>query len=255
MLGMKRIRGTEPEHTSPTGEDVNRKIVKKASKNVDKVAAKKGTGVSDRVLCLKRGPTKFVEAIKSLNEEQQKAVEDMGFGSLLHFNLTFIPAKLAYEILDNFDIDTCGVKFRRGILHIGDDDVHATLGLPNGHLKFERNGHQKLDKFINEIAESCNRARKNMGPDMFMEKMLSDVEGGEMFRKIFLILFDTILINPSGDGYLTTQIEEVIDDIDNVKDYNWCGYVIDSLLHAHKVWAKDKSKPFTGPVSFLVVSN
>ena len=115
---------------------------KKVAKNVVEVAANQAAGVSKRVLCLKRGPTKFVEEIKSLNEEQRKAVEDMGFGSLFHFNLTFIPARLAYEILDNFDQDTCGLKFKRGILHIGHDDVRATLGLPNGHLNFERNGHQ-----------------------------------------------------------------------------------------------------------------
>ncbi|XP_042016873.1 uncharacterized protein LOC121764913 isoform X1 [Salvia splendens] len=91
-----------------------------------------------------------------------------------------------------------------------------------------------------------------MGVKMLTYMMLSDIYGGEKFRKIFLILVDTILINPSGDGYLHTQIEEVIHDIDNVKEYNWCGYVIDSLLDAHKTWARNKDKPFTGSISFLV---
>lgn len=207
-----------------------------------------------RVLCLKRGPKKFVEAIDLLNDDQRDAVEDMGFGSLLHFNLSYIPAKLAFEILDHFDQDTCGVVYQRGILHIGHDDVRATLGLPNGDLKLADNGHQKTNHFINEIAESCGRKRSTLGAEMLISMMLSDIYGGEKFRKIFLILVDTILINPSGDGYLHTQIEEVIHDIDNVKEYNWCGYVIDSLLKAHKHWAPNKDKPFTGPVSFLVVS-
>ena len=67
-------------------------------------------------------------------------------------------------------------------------------------------------------------------------------------------MVDTILINPKGDGYLHTQIEGVIHDIDNVKEYNWCGYVIDSLLKAYNTWAQNKDTPFTGPISFLVVS-
>ncbi|KAG6433375.1 hypothetical protein SASPL_104986 [Salvia splendens] len=127
-----------------------------------------------RVLCLKRGPRKFVEAIESRNDDQRDAVEDMGY------------------------------------------------------MRLEDNGRQKTNKFINEIAESVGRMRSKMGAKMLTDMMLSDIYEGEKFRKIFLILVDTILINPSGDGYLHTQIEEVIHDIDNVKEYNWCGIVLRS---------------------------
>ncbi|KAG6421465.1 hypothetical protein SASPL_118018 [Salvia splendens] len=249
----KRMRETECSLPSGVqGNDARKEQgkAKKVARNNAKGDASRPS--AQRVLCLKRGPRKFVEAIESLNVDQRDAVENMGFGSLLHFKLNYIPAKLAFEILDHFDQDTCGVVYQRGILHIGHDDVRATLGLPNGSVRLEDNGHQRKNKFINELAESVGRKRSNMGAQILTDMMLSDICGGEKFRKIFLILVDTILINPSGDGYLHTQIEDVIHDIDNVREYNWCGYVIDCLLDAHKTWARNKDKPFTGPISFLV---
>ncbi|KAG6436777.1 hypothetical protein SASPL_101679 [Salvia splendens] len=204
--GTKRMRETESALPSGVQTDKDKDKRKQIAKKVAESANVQG------------------KAIESLNDDQRDVVEDMGFGSLLHFNLTYIPAKLAFEILDHFYQDTCGVVYQRGILHIGHDDVRATLGLPNGGLRLEDNGHQKTNKFINEIAESVGRKRSNMGAKMLTDMMLSDIYGGEKFRNIFLILVDTILINPSGDG----------------------------LLDAHKTWARNKDKPFTGPISFLV---
>ncbi|KAG6401028.1 hypothetical protein SASPL_137873 [Salvia splendens] len=221
----KRMRETKSSLPSGVQGNDARKEQGKAKKFARKNAKGDASRPSaQRVLCLKRGPRKFVEAIESLNVDQRDAVEDMRFGSLLHFKLNYIPAKLAFEILDHFDQDTCGVVYQRGILHIGHDDVRATLGLPNGGLRLEDNGHQKKNKFINELAESVGQKRSNMGAKMLTDMMLSDICGGEKFRKIFLILVDTILINPLGAG----------------------------LLDAHKTWAQNKDKPFTGPISFLV---
>ncbi|KAL1549723.1 hypothetical protein AAHA92_17791 [Salvia divinorum] len=39
---------------------------------------------------------------------------------------------------------------------------------------------------------------------------------------------------------------------DQVRDYNWCAYVLDVLLHAHKNWIEDTHKAFSGPVAYLV---
>lgn len=185
-----------------------------------------------------------------LNDDHKNAVEEMGFGSLLHFKLSYTPAKRAFKILDHFDLDTCGIVYQRGILH-GYEDVQATLGLLKGSIGMVRNEHQTSNKFIGEIAYSGGQGRSNMGATFLANKLLSDTEGGEMFRKIFLILVDTVLINPSGgDGYLHTQIEEVIHDINHVKEYNWCGYVIHTLLMAHRKWAENKDKSFIGSISF-----
>lgn len=204
-------------------------------------------------LCLKRGPRQFVKMMELLNDEQMVAVEEMGFSHLVHYKVTSIPHKLAYEIIHAFDQDSCGVKYQRGILHLCHEDVHATFGLPKGQNRIMTNGHQKKGKFVDELAAAVNRTRKNLGPKILIEKMLGDTAGGEFFRKNFIFLFDSILVNPTSDGYCRSQIMDCIDDIWNVREYNWCGYVLDMAVAAHKTWSTDKSKAFTGPISFLVV--
>ncbi|KAL1540876.1 RING-type E3 ubiquitin transferase [Salvia divinorum] len=57
---------------------------------------------------------------------------------------------------------------------------------------------------------------------------------------------------PSGDGYCRTPIAYLYNDIENVKDYNWCAYTLDSLVLAQTNWKKSNDSPFTGPISFLV---
>ncbi|KAG6427948.1 hypothetical protein SASPL_112196 [Salvia splendens] len=217
-----------------------------------KEAAKQSTGQcsksansDDEVgsLCLKRGPRQFVKMMEVLNDEQKAAVEEMRFSHLVHYKVTSIPHKLTYEIIDAFDQDSCGVKYQRGILHLCHEDVHATFGLPKGPNRIMTNGHQKKGKFIDELAAAVNRTRKNLGPKILIENMLGDTTGGEFFRKNFIFMFDSILVNLTSDGYCRSQIMDCIDDIWNAWEYNWC---------AHKTWATDKSKAFTGPISFLV---
>lgn len=203
-------------------------------------------------LCLKTCPRQFIKMMELLNDEQMAAVEEMGFSHLVHYKVTSIPHKLAYEIIHAFDQDSCGVKYQRGILHLYHEDVHATFGLPKGQNRIMTNGHQKKGKFVDELAAAVNRTRKNLGPKILIEKMLGDTAGGEFFRKNFIFLFDSILVNPTSDG-CRSQIMDCIDDIWNVREYNWCGYVLDMAIAAHKTWSTDKSKAFTGPISFLVV--
>ena len=55
-----------------------------------------------------------MQMMERLNEEQMDVVEDMRFNHLIHYKVTSIPHKLAYEIIDAFDQDNCGVKYQRG---------------------------------------------------------------------------------------------------------------------------------------------
>lgn len=81
-----------------------------------------------------------------------------------------------------------------------------------------------------------------------------DEDGGKWFKWNFMILIETALINTSVDENVTTKIFDFIHDSDNIKSYNWCGYVMSELIDTHKNWENNKTKRFVVPTIFVVVS-
>ncbi|KAG6405922.1 hypothetical protein SASPL_133516 [Salvia splendens] len=77
-------------------------------------------------------------------------------------------------------------------------------------------------------------------------------DGGEWFRKVFILIVDTVMINPCGDGKCRMHIDYVFIDISVVKEYIWCAYVLETLAVAVKNWRSTKNTPFTGPITFVV---
>nr|GMD08069.1 uncharacterized protein LOC109157732 isoform X3 [Ipomoea batatas] len=42
-------------------------------------------------------------------------------------------------------------------------------------------------------------------------------------------------------------------DVDRIKDLDWCGYLLRSLVAAHGYWTQDRTRKFTGPLLFLIL--
>lgn len=83
--------------------------------------------------------------------------------------------------------------------------------------------------------------------------MLAEKDGGTWFRRHFLILMTACIIENSGNGYVNPMVIDYFEDTDSVKKLNWCQYVINSLIEHALDWMKSKSRPFQGPMIFLMV--
>ncbi|KAG6390753.1 hypothetical protein SASPL_148498 [Salvia splendens] len=162
---------------------------------------------------LRRSPKFLVEMMELLNENQRQAVQDMGFGHLIHFNITSIPSQLAYWLLYNFDPITCSVKARGQRVHLTEEDVHMTMGFPRGEIMIVRSTRQDNQMMLDEIASVGDKNRYNMLPKFLQTQMLKDEDGGLWFRRLFLILMETHLIEPSADGYCKTKLLGVLADV------------------------------------------
>ncbi|XP_042044301.1 uncharacterized protein LOC121790073 [Salvia splendens] len=79
-------------------------------------------------LVVKIGVKVIVDAIEKLNSKQIAALEEMGFGQLVHLKIRSIPAKMTFSLLENFNQDNCSrIKLIDDQpLHITEEDVHAT---------------------------------------------------------------------------------------------------------------------------------
>ena len=65
---------------------------------------------------------------------------------------------------------------------------------------------------------------------------------------------ESVLIETSACGSLKPKILHFTEDVDNVADINWCGYLLSVLSKTHIYWSKNKTKAFSGPLHFMVVS-
>ena len=54
-----------------------------------------------------RSTTKFVNCLKELTPRQKEAVEELGFGAMLHYNISEIPGYITYWVLNSLNLARC----------------------------------------------------------------------------------------------------------------------------------------------------
>ncbi|XP_042016180.1 uncharacterized protein LOC121764189 [Salvia splendens] len=226
---------------------------KAASKKGKKIVVQDDTAIQTPTLAGRSNTDFFVDMLESLNKNQRRAVREIEFGALLNFNIRSFPRSLAYYLIYNFNHKSSSIKLNSGeSLFLDDEDVHITLGfsiesLPMNRIKFQKNINIKT-----QIARFCKGGEKKMVPAYVVEQMMKDEEGGEWFKWNFMVLVEYALINTPADGNVSPQILDYIADVEKIKQYNWCSYVISKLLETQKRWKRNTTKIFTGPVIFVV---
>ncbi|KAG6386901.1 hypothetical protein SASPL_152078 [Salvia splendens] len=228
VSGTKRLREDVLDRTASPMSKISEKrgkgkvvVHKDTSENVVGAEVKKCKKKKEfETMKLKISPTYIIKVMQSLNERQRAAVDEMGFGQLIHFGITEIPGKMAYDLLLAFNNVTCTLALCSQPLQMFPEDVYVTLGLPIGGTVIRRVPRQTKQPFMDEVARRVCKERTQMLPDDLITEMHTDKSGGQWFRKLFVLIVDTVLIGPCGDGRCRTQIAHIYDDISIVKDYN-----------------------------------
>lgn len=126
----------------------------------------------------------IVEMMGELNDKQLRAVEEMGFGHLIHFNITDIPSQISYGLLQKFDSLRCSIMLGNERIHISENDVHLTMGFPMGRRMIVRSLRRDNQQLVDEIARAGQKRRYNMLPKYLKIQMMRDEEGGVWFKRI-----------------------------------------------------------------------
>ncbi|KAG6397755.1 hypothetical protein SASPL_144216 [Salvia splendens] len=226
---------------------------KKQKKSIEnEKQSQNAENVSQRLL-VKRKPLFFVDAISQLNEAQINYVKEIGFEDVLHYRIEYIPSRLAFSLLKSFDEEKCKIKLYNGKkIHIMEEDVELVYGFPRGNITYCREKWKSNAPFMWELAEQCDTKQGNVNHKAVEQLMLADKEGGPQFKRLFLVLFQSALIEPSTCGMIKTKIGEIIDDLDNVRNINWCSYTISVLKFAMGNWSKTEKNAFAGTLPFLM---
>lgn len=200
-------------------------------------------------------PRLLVVALSQLNALQMKAVEDIGFGHLLQLQVESVPGRLVTWCLDRFQPIKCSIQLPdKSLLHISAEDVFLIFGFPKGAQRIDKKSITQDDEIIKEWTTKLKKKRYRILPSDVVSAMLGEADGGVWFKRLFLMLVETCLFENAADGYVKPKIMDIIRDLSKIKQYDWCNHMITALLRSHARWLGNKSKIFTGPSMFIVVS-
>ena len=71
--------------------------------------------------------------------------------------------------------------------------------------------------------------------------MASCVEGGPEFILHFLLLFHTLLVESNSNGSINETLVKILKDDSDIKNMNWCGLVLESLVDTKRQWDEKRS--------------
>nr|GMC56767.1 uncharacterized protein LOC109167340 [Ipomoea batatas] len=182
--------------------------------------------------------TQYVNAVQKFTPTQREAVEEMGFGRFLDLQIKLFPTELSYALLKSYNPMNGKLTLRDGLmLDMTEDDVAAVLGFPWGIVEIERKKKGVSFLLHTEFKEKIQVGdAEKVTYSGLIEATLECKDGGVWFKCYFMVLMLYYL-----------------DNVFDIPRFNWCSFVMHTLMETSVEWLKKESEYFHGPLLFLLV--
>ncbi|KAK9049308.1 hypothetical protein SSX86_031724 [Deinandra increscens subsp. villosa] len=197
---------------------------------------------------------KFVTMLESLSEEQKKAIENIGFGSVLSFSLNMVPTGLGFWLVKNYDAKNNTLNIGTEKISVTPLEVSEILGIPMGKelVSEKERPRDTTDEVLAEFKGQFTEAiAKRIKLGDVLGIIESQKEGGWVFILNFLVVFNTVFGVTMRNSTVNKRFLSCITEDVDVKNFNWCEYVIRNLKREMQEWKGDDS--FCGPVVILAM--
>ncbi|KAK9073419.1 hypothetical protein SSX86_007743 [Deinandra increscens subsp. villosa] len=197
---------------------------------------------------------KFVTMLESLSEEQKKAIENIGFGSVLSFSLNMVPTGLGFWLVKNYDAKNNTLNIGTEKISVTPLEVSEILGVPMGKelVSEKERPRDTTDEVLAEFKGQFTEAiAKRIKLGDVLGIIESQKEGGWVFILNFLVVFNTVFGVTMRNSTVNKRFLSCITEDVDVKNFNWCEYVIRNLKREMQEWKGDDS--FCGPVVILAM--
>ena len=200
--------------------------------------------------------TAFMNVISALSPEKKAIIESYGFGSLLKFNKCFVPNKFANWVARLVDSKSGDIIRDGKVISLTEESVHLVLDLPKGSRCFPSDSSAGRDAVLSKFGKD------RIPPvSFFADKLINkdDLPDEDMFICFMIVALSSFLC-PNTNTVPSPKYFGVFEDIDQIKEYNWCGFVLDWLLEHIKAFTRGKNEKskrcqgLGGCLYYLVVS-
>ncbi|XP_056682536.1 uncharacterized protein [Spinacia oleracea] len=211
---------------------------------------------SQSTLRTRMSPASLYNMIKDLDPNQRKAVEDIGFGSLLTLGFGELYSKLNLFLVQNFEPYGRTLYLQDGKLNIDVEDVHLTLGLPMGAKVVKGatsdNDTEEFSVLLNKWRDIWGLKTGSPETSKMCHKILK-LGSGDDFKRSFVVFFVSSCLNGHKSAKCNYKILFSLMRTNEISQLNWCQYTLKKLVEAVVCWRENPTPNFKGSVIFLMV--
>ena len=198
--------------------------------------------------------------IPKFSEEQRKAVIEIGFESLLGLSLSKCHGQLSRYLVESFDYCKTTIVFENNEkVDITEDDVFAMYNISRGKLPIVE---VTNDNYTPEYAELLKswRERWNIAvgspiTQKMSEEIIARRDYRDDFKRDFVVFVVSSMLKGHQSRMSNYKILYSLMNVNEIRNCNWCLYTLKSLSTSVEKWKKKPTSFFTGPLTFLLVSN
>ena len=205
------------------------------------------------LLKTRSSPILLCSLVQELDELHKQAIRDMGLGCILNWNIQEVPGRLSYWLLKRFNATASTIIISETKeIRITTEDVHLYLGLPLGPKEIQLNKvtvyddivqsfRQQFGSTVNKkIGEIKLRELPSITPKDVADMLRRSQYPDDMFKRNFLVLFNTLVCESTYGGGVSVKILDVLEDLYEVDQLNWAKYTMDKMLEMTIAWQKSK---------------
>ncbi|CAO2165562.1 unnamed protein product [Urochloa humidicola] len=190
-----------------------------------------------RVAVTRFSVSNFASVIDALTPAKRKIIEDYGFGSLLLFDKCLVPNKFAKWVASLVNYRSGDIVIDGKVISLTKESVNLVLGLPISDKPFPSD--YAVGKSL-----VLSRFGKHTIPSVafFADKILENesMSDEDLFICFILVALNSFLCSNSS-AIPSYKYFGIFEDLGNVKELDWCGYVLDWLLEGIKAFNCAKS--------------
>ncbi|KAL6903437.1 hypothetical protein ACP4OV_004250 [Aristida adscensionis] len=175
----------------------------------------------------------FSSVIEALSDERRSIIESFGFGSLLKFRRCVVPNKFAQWVAHHVDYKSGDIVLNSKVIPIT-ESVNLVLDLPIGGIPFSKDanaGKAAVLSRFNLISIPSVR--------LFGDRLLNNVDmSNEDVMVCFMIVALNCFLCPNSSLYPSVKYLGIFDDVFNLRNLDWCKFILEWLLAAIKSFNK-----------------
>ena len=168
----------------------------------------------------------FTRFLKGLSEEKRNSVKELGFDGLLGLRIQQNRNVEVIELMRRFCWQTQTLRVHGKELKLTEQLVGRILGLPYGGRDM-----MKLKSNLGNVQQKYKVRRESRRA---LIEELSNMETGKEWQANFILLANHCVLRPSSSLSCSPCRLDFLDDISNMREMNWCKYVLDGLCAGAK---------------------